>query len=349
MHCDKAVCHAGNMTAASSKAVAAKAAADSAAEDLQGDTDDTALVSQSQMPVDVAAQLQQAQQLAQQQAADFKQINEGTNARLDASSTTTASAGSTLGLGTGLSSAADPTALSADDSTMDPAEKLQMAQQHQSQQAATFKQNNEGTGARLDALNTASGASTSAGANPSKQHSAALGTANDQDAASGTDATAQNSGVAAGNELGNAGSVGSADAAKSSQSSGLEGLGQTADAVHSTSSTDSGTASAAELSEAAVEGAGSQGLTDYGQYAASEDQVGEKAIETAESGASDDKSADWSASDVAIGTDAQAAQRSASDTATVDANEYMSEMKSTGTAATSSEYVQDMDASSAAS
>lgn len=147
------------MTAISSKAVAAKAAAKSAAENLQGDADESAAVTQSQMPVDVAAQLQQAQQLAQQQAADFKQNNEGSTARLDASSSNTASAGSTLGLSTGSSSAADPTALSADVSTMDPAEKLQLAQQHQAQQAATFKQKNEGTSVRLDTASNAAAAS----------------------------------------------------------------------------------------------------------------------------------------------------------------------------------------------
>lgn len=348
MHCDKRALYVGNMTAASSKAVAAKAAADSAAEDLQGDADDTALVSQSQMPVDVAAQLQEAQQLAQQQAADFKQINEGTNARLDASGTATASAGSTLGLGTGLSSAADPTALSADASTMDPAEKLQMAQQHQSQQAATFKQNSEGTAARLDAVNAASAASTSAGATASKQRSPAQDIAHVDNTASGNDATTQHSNVAVGNELG---SAGSADAAKSSQGSGLEGLGQTADAVDSTTSPDGGASSiAAELSGGATGGTGSEGLTDYAQYAASEDQTGETAVEAADSGASDDgKASEWSASDVDISSDAQAAQRSASDTAAMDANKYMSEMASTGTGATSSDYVQDVAATNAAS
>lgn len=161
--------HAGNVTAISSKAVAAKAAAKSAAENLQGDTDESAAVTQSQMPVDVAAQLQQAQQLAQQQAADFKQNNEGSTARLDASSSNTASAGSTLGLSTGSSSAADPTALSADESTMDPAEKLQLAQQHQAQQAATFKQKNEGTSARLDTASNAAAASAAAAAATTSQ------------------------------------------------------------------------------------------------------------------------------------------------------------------------------------
>ena len=161
--------HAGNVTAISSKAVAAKAAAKSAAENLQGDADESAAVTQSQMPVDVAAQLQQAQQLAQQQAADFKQNNEGSTARLDASSSTTASAGSTLGLSTGSSSAADPTALSVDESTMDPAEKLQLAQQHQAQQAATFKQKNEGTSARLDTASNAAAASAAAAAATTSQ------------------------------------------------------------------------------------------------------------------------------------------------------------------------------------
>ena len=219
------------MTAISSKAVAAKAAAKSAAEDLQGDTDESAAVTQSQMPVDVAAQLQQAQQLAQQQAADFKQNNEGSTARLDASSSTTASAGSTLGLGTGSSSAADPTALSADASTMDPAEKLQLAQQHQSQQAATFKQNKEGTAARLDAASDAAAAAASA---------AAAGTTNRQvgSASKGAVGSSNNtgSGVVAGGLPDATDKLGHVEGTKTTSDAGAHGLGQTANAADATKS-----------------------------------------------------------------------------------------------------------------
>ncbi|KAL0030501.1 hypothetical protein WJX79_010997 [Trebouxia sp. C0005] len=95
----------GNATAASSTSLAAKAAAVSAAEDLQDDTDGTAALAASQMPVDVAAQLQQAQTLAQQQAAAFKNNNEGQNTRLDAAATNSAALSTTSSLGLGSSSA----------------------------------------------------------------------------------------------------------------------------------------------------------------------------------------------------------------------------------------------------
>ena len=223
-------CHAGNVTAISSKAVAAKAAAKSAADDLQGDTDKSAAVTQSQMPVDVAAQLQQAQQLAQQQAADFKQNNEGSTARLDASGSTTAGAGSILGLGTGSSSAADPTALSADASTMDPAEKLQLAQQHQSQQAGTFKKNIEGTAARLDSASNAAAASAAAfGTNTSRLESAS------KEAVSSSNNTGtSHSGLVAGDMPDAKHSLANAEGTKSA--SDLNGLGQTANAADATKS-----------------------------------------------------------------------------------------------------------------
>ena len=240
------------MTAISSKAVAAKAAAKSAAEDLQGDTDESAAVTQSQMPVDVAAQLQQAQQLAQQQAAVFKQNNEGSTARLDAASSITASAGSTLGLGTGGSSAADPTALSADDSTMDPAEKLQLAQQHQSQQAATFKQNNEGMAARLDTASSAAAASAAAAGTTTSQ----LESASREAGGSSNDTGTSFSGVVAGDLSDAKNRLGDVEATKSISDAGVDGLGQTAKSVDAKSlgkSADgSDTSSAAAASDAAA-------------------------------------------------------------------------------------------------
>ena len=175
------------------------------------------------MPVDVAAQLQQAQQLAQQQAADFKQNNEGSTARLDASSSTTSSAGSTLGLGTGSSSAGDPSALSADASTMDPAEKLQLAQQHQSQQAAAIKQNTEGMAAQLDtASNAAAASAIAAGINTSQLESASNNT--------GT----SDSSVTAGDLPDATDRVGGVAGSKSASDAGLNGLGQTANAADAT-------------------------------------------------------------------------------------------------------------------
>lgn len=213
--------HAGNTTAISSKAVAAKAAAASAAEDLQGDTDETAAMTQS---VDVAAQLQHAQQLAQQQAADFKQNNEG-NARLDASSTAS-SAGATLGLSTGSSNAADPTALSADESNMDPAEKLQLAQQHQQQQAATFKQNNEGTAVKLDTASNA--AAASAGAAAAKADSVSK-----KSGGSGSDAGKKESDVATGGKPAALEKLGKVEATKSTN---LGDLGRKAGAADATKS-----------------------------------------------------------------------------------------------------------------
>ena len=176
------------------------------------------------MPVDVAAQLQQAQQLAQQQAADFKQNNEGSTARLDASSSTTSSAGSTLGLGTGSSSSAgDPSALSADASTMDPAEKLQLAQQHQSQQAAAIKQNTEGMAAQLDtASNAAAASAIAAGINTSQLESASNNT--------GT----SDSSVTAGDLPDATDRVGGVAGSKSASDAGLNGLGQTANAADAT-------------------------------------------------------------------------------------------------------------------
>ena len=336
------------MTAASSKAVAAKAAADSAAEDLQGDTDDTAAVTQSQKPVDVAQQLQQAQQLAQQQAADFKQNNEGTSARLDSSTNSVASAGSTLGLSTGLSSAADPTALSADDATMDPAEKLQMAQQHHSQQAATFKQNSEGTDARLDTITSASNAGASAGVNPVTLDSAAASSVELEPWDKSSDADDQYVGVAAGDEFAGAGAAGSADATDSSYDTGLEGLGQTADAADAATSSSVGAKSInAGLSEATADDTATQGITDYAQYAATEDNVSEDVNEAATGGTT----AEWAGSDAVTTGDntEKAAQWSASDAAAVDASSYMSEMESTDTGATNGEYVPDMDATGAVS
>ncbi|KAL3159015.1 hypothetical protein ABBQ32_011016 [Trebouxia sp. C0010 RCD-2024] len=203
----------GNVTAISSKAVAAKAAAASAAEDLQDDTDETAAMSQS---VDVAAQLQHAQQLAQQQAADFKQNHEGSNTRLDASSTS-ATAGASLGLSTGSSSAADPTALTADASTMDPAEKLQLAQQHQQQQAAAFKQNNEGTAVKLD---TASNAAAAASGVTGK-----LDSATKDSGGSSSDTSKRESNVAAGGLTDASDELGSGEAIKLNS---VDGVGQVA-------------------------------------------------------------------------------------------------------------------------
>lgn len=258
------------MTAISSKAVAAKAAAKSAAEDLQGDTDESAAVTQSQMPVDVAAQLQQAQQLAQQQAADFKQNNEGSTTRLDTSGSTTASAGSTLGLGTGSSSAADPTALSADASTMDPAEKLQLAQQHQSQQAATFKQNNEGTAARLD---TASNAAAAAAAS-----AAAAGITNSQleSASKGAVSSSNNtgSGVAAGGLPDVTDQLNHVEGTKSTSDTGLNSLGQTANAADATKSLGkSADGSNTSTDAAAASNAAAMGANDSKKKASSSDSA----------------------------------------------------------------------------
>lgn len=213
--------HAGNVTAISSKAVAAKAAAASAAEDLQDDTDETAAMSQS---VDVAAQLQHAQQLAQQQAADFKQNHEGSNTRLDASSTS-ATAGASLGLSTGSSSAADPTALTADASTMDPAEKLQLAQQHQQQQAAAFKQNNEGTAVKLD---TASNAAAAASGVTGK-----LDSATKDSGGSSSDTSKRESNVAAGGLTDASDELGSGEAIKLNS---VDGVGQVSDSTDATMS-----------------------------------------------------------------------------------------------------------------
>ena len=257
------------MTAISSKAVAAKAAAKSAAEDLQGDTDESAAVTQSQMPVDVAAQLQQAQQLAQQQAADFKQNNEGSTTRLDTSGSTTASAGSTLGLGTGSSSAADPTALSADASTMDPAEKLQLAQQHQSQQAATFKQNNEGTAARLDTASNAAAAAASA---------AAAGITNSQleSASKGAVSSSNNtgSGVAAGGLPDVTDQLSHVEGTKSTSDTGLNSLGQTANAADATKSLGkSADGSNTSTDAAAASNAAAMGENDSKKKASSSDSA----------------------------------------------------------------------------
>ena len=260
----KAVCsHAGNVTDISSKAVAAKAAAKSAAEDLQGDTDESAAVTQSQMPVDVAAQLQQAQQLAQQQAADFKENNEGTKARPDASAST--SAGSTLGLSTGGSSAADPTALSADASIMDPAAKLQLAQQHQSQQAATFKQNNEGTAARLDTASSA--AAALAGGATSKVDSA-----NKQAGGSSSEAGTKYSGVTAGGLPDATEKLGNVEAAKSASGAGSDGVTQTAntaDATKSLSESVSAAGNDASIGVAAGSTAATMGISNHVNEAAS--------------------------------------------------------------------------------
>lgn len=220
LQCAQQVVHlAGNVTAISSKAVAAKAAAASAAEDLQDDTDETAAMSQS---VDVAAQLQHAQQLAQQQAADFKQNHEGSNTRLDASSTS-ASAAASLGLSTGSSSAADPTALTADASTMDPAEKLQMAQQHQQQQAAAFKQNNEGTAIKLD---TASNAAAAAGGAAGKMESSSK-----DSGGSSSDASKKESSVAAGGMTDASDELGNEEA---TESTSVDEVGQVSDTTDAT-------------------------------------------------------------------------------------------------------------------
>ena len=287
---------AGNATAASSTSLAAKAAAVSAAEDLQDDTDETAALASAQMPVDVAAQLQQAQSLAQQQAAEFKNNNEGQNTRLDAAATNSAalSAASTLGLGS--SSAADSTALSGGDSSLDPAEKLQLAQQHHSQQAATFKQNSEGTASRLDV-----GGNIAA---------AAVGGVAAQGALDNTGSEADPLSSLA--NVGGVQELGNADAASSAQASGLAGLGQTAltnsaGSVSAAESTD--TTQGTGSTDASVSGleTGATGLTDYAQYAESEG-----------------------------GT-------AATDVLADGATEYANELASTGT--TSSDYVQEVEAS----
>lgn len=281
----------GNTSAANSKSIAAKAAAVSAAVDLQDDTDETAALAASQMPVDVAAQLQQAQSLAQQQAAEFKNNNEGQNTRLDAAATNSAALGATSSLGLSSSSAADSTALSGGDSSLDPAEELQRAQQHQSQQAATFKQNSEGTTSRLDvggnAAAAAAGAVTAQGATDN----------------TGSEADANVGGI---QELGNA------DAAGSAQASGLAGLGQTAlaDSAGSASAAESiDTAQGTGSDDASVSDPGATGLTDYAQYAKSEGST------------------------------------AATDALADGVTQYADELASTGTTATSSDYVQEVEAS----
>ena len=257
------------MSAISSKAVAAKAAAKSAAEDLQGDTDESAAVTQSQMPVDVAAQLQQAQQLAQQQAADFKQNNEGSSARLEASSSITASAGSTLGLGTGDSSAADPTALSADDSTMDPAEKLQLAQQHQSQQAAAFKQNNEGTAARLDTASNAAAASAAAAAGTTTSQ---LESASREARGSSGDIGTSYNGLVAG-EMPAKNRLSGLESIKSTSDAGLDGLDQTAKSADAKSLGKSADGSETSTGAAATSDAATMGASDSTNEASSSDSA----------------------------------------------------------------------------
>lgn len=295
------------MTAASTKSIAAKAAAVSAAEDLQDDTDETAAVTQSQMPVDVAAQLHEAQQLAQQQAADFKSSNEGSSARLDAATTTTGGAGTGLATGIASSTEADPTALSATDSTLDAAEKLQRAQQHQSQQAATFKQNSEGTTARLDVAGDT---------NPAVK-AAATGTAADQ-----------LSSLSSLSDAGVAQEVGNADAASSTYGTGLEGLGQTADLSALPTSLGSAAAlSNADLAQGAgvtdTSASGSDtgitGLTDYDQYAQSEDSTGAVASNTA-AAESDTAAADYVNEIVSTGS-------------TATSSDYVQDLESSGTLA----------------
>ncbi len=289
---------AGNATAASSTSLAAKAAAVSAAEDLQDETDETAALASAQMPVDVAAQLQQAQSLAQQQAAEFKNNNEGQNTRLDAAATNSAALGAASNLGLGSSSAADSSALSGGDSSLDPAEKLQLAQQHHSQQAATFKQNSEGTASRLDV-----GGNIAA---------AAVGGVAAQGALDNTGSEADPLSSLA--NVGGVQELGHADAASSTQASGLAGLGQTAltDSAGSVSAAEStDTTQGTGSTDASVSGleTGVTGLTDYAQYAQSEG-----------------------------GT-------AASDVLADGATEYANELASTGTTATSSDYVQEVEAS----
>ena len=289
---------AGNATAASSTSLAAKAAAVSAAEDLQDDTDETAALASAQMPVDVAAQLQQAQSLAQQQAAEFKNNNEGQNTRLDAAATNSAALGAASKLGLSSSSAADSTALSGSDSSLDPAEKLQLAQQHQSQQAATFKQNSEGSVSLLDV-----GGDAAAAAAGGVTAQAALDNTGSQ-----ADQVSSLATVGGVQELGNA------DAASSAQATGLPGLGQTAltDSAGSLSAAENtDTTQVTGSTDASVSGhdTGATGLTDYAQYAQSEG-----------------------------GT---AATNALADGAT----EYASELASSSTTATSSDYVQEVEAS----
>ena len=141
---NSSISHSGGATAAN----------DSSAASLQADQV-SALAQNSAADTDVAAQLQQAQQHSQQQAASIKQQNEVATSQLDSGTASNTAADSSLAAVT-----TDGAALTAANSVVDPALQLQQAQKQQSQETAAMKQHKVGTAARLQAAQAAGSGAT---------------------------------------------------------------------------------------------------------------------------------------------------------------------------------------------